>query len=199
MCAAGGGNGSFGALEFQLVLLRRMADFQPGMVEEARRELGVDAGAMREANRRWQARVRSGRGRRGAGLLRSVLGVPEVVERRVVGDLECEALRWPVVLWPALRFEAVVAPGGALWNEWLVRGPGGAPAVPVALDALRPWEYTVEEVARAFPARPMEGSAPTRSRLRVAAPECEGGPVREAVAEFTWGLLQEVTVVEGRE
>lgn len=176
-----------------------MADFQPGMVEEARRELGVDAGAMREANRRWQARVRSGRGRRGAGLLRSVLGVPEVVERRVVGDLECEALRWPVVLWPALRFEAVVAPGGALWNEWLVRGPGGAPAVPVALDALRPWEYTVEEVARAFPARPMEGSAPTRSRLRVAAPECEGGPVREAVAEFTWGLLQEVTVVEGRE
>ncbi len=71
--------------------------------------------------------------------------------------------------------------------------------MPVALDALRPWEYTVEEVARAFPARPMEGSAPTRSRLRVAAPECEGGPVREAVAEFTWGLLQEVTVVEGRE
>ncbi|ESP97109.1 Hypothetical protein B591_22501 [Streptomyces sp. GBA 94-10 4N24] len=187
-----------GPLDFQLVLLRRMADFQPGMVEEARRELGVDAGAMREANRRWQARVRSGRGRRGAGVLRSVLGAPETVDRRVVGDLECEALRWPVALWPALRFEAVVAPGGALWNEWLVRGPGGAPPVPGALDALRPWEYTVEEVARAFPARPMEGSAPTRWRLHVTAPEVEGGSVRDAVAEFTWGLLQEVTVLEGR-
>ncbi|MFE2819497.1 hypothetical protein ACFXG2_18825 [Streptomyces albidoflavus] len=199
MCAAVGGTSSFGSLEFQLVLLRRMADFQAGMVEEARQELGVDAGAMREANRRWQAMVRSPRGRRGAGLLRSVLGVPEAVERRVVGDLECEALRWPVVLWPALRFEVVVAPGGALWNEWLVRGPGDAPPAPAALDALRPWEYTVEEVARAFPARPMQGAAPTRWRLRVTAPEYEGGPVRDAVAEFTWGLLQEVTVVEGRE
>ncbi|MEE1721453.1 hypothetical protein PUR58_00180, partial [Streptomyces sp. JV186] len=55
------------------------------------------------------------------------------------------------------------------------------------------------EVARAFPARPMQGSAPTRWRLRVTAPEFVGGPVRYSVAEFTWGLIQEVTVVEGRE
>ncbi|MET4644182.1 hypothetical protein ABID95_003925 [Streptomyces atratus] len=31
----------FGPLEFQLVLLRRMADHQPGLVEDARHELGL--------------------------------------------------------------------------------------------------------------------------------------------------------------
>lgn len=49
----------FGPLDFQLVLLRRMADQQPGLVEDARHELGVPLAVMREANRRWQAMVRS--------------------------------------------------------------------------------------------------------------------------------------------
>ncbi|MFD5184491.1 hypothetical protein ACFWMQ_18145 [Streptomyces sp. NPDC058372] len=195
MSVAAGGSGPFALLEFQLVLLRRMADHQPGLVEEARRSLGVDAAGMREANRRWQAMVRSPRARRGAGLLRSALGAPETTERRVIGDLECEALRWAVPLWPDLRFEALLAPGGAVWNEWLVRAPGAAPPPPRGLEALRPWAYTVDEVARAFPARPLEGSASTRRRLRITAPVREGGAAREAVAEFTWGLLQEVTEV----
>lgn len=178
--------GSFGPLQFQLVLLRRMADHQPELVDDARRELGVSLAEMREANRRWQAMVRSPRGRGSLSRYRSVLGPPERVEQRKIGDLACEALLWPVPLWPDLRFEVMVANGSAVWNEWLVRAPGAAGPEPRTADDLRPWSCTVDEVARAFqPARPLEGTAPTRFGLGFTLPDG-----RAAVAEFTWGLLQ---------
>lgn len=178
----------FGALEFQLVLLRRMADQQPGLVEDARHELGVTLADMREANRRWQAMVRSPRSRGTARRYRSVLGEPAATARRRIGDLECDAFQWPVPLWPDLRFEVLTAPGGAVWNEWLVRAQGAAAPVLRSVDDLRPWSCTVDEVARAFaPAQPLEGSAPTRWRLAFVPP---GG--KRCVADFTWGLLQEV-------
>ncbi|MEV8310387.1 hypothetical protein AB0P36_24300 [Streptomyces flavidovirens] len=187
------GTHPFGPLDFQLVLLRRMADHQPGLVEDARHELGVTLAEMREANRRWQAMVRSPRARGSAARYRSVLGPPETSVRRRIGDLECDALAWPVPLWPGLRFEVLTAPGGAVWNEWLVRAPGApGPQLRTAGD-LRPWSCTVDEVARAFPpARPMEGTAPTRWRLGLTLP---GG--KPCVAEFTWGLLQRVGFPDG--
>ncbi|HET6359617.1 hypothetical protein [Streptomyces sp.] len=176
----------FGPREFQLVLLRRMADHQPGLVEDARHELGASLAEMREANRRWQAMVRAPRSRGALARYRSVLGEPEQVVRRTIGDLECDALLWPVPLWPDLRFEVLAAGGGAVWNEWLVRAPGArGPSLRTAQD-LKPWSCTVDEAARAFPpARPMEGSAPTRWQLELTLP---GG--ERCVAEFTWGLLQ---------
>lgn len=177
----------FGPLEFQLVLLRRMADHQPELVEEARQELSASLADMREANRRWQAMVRAPRGRGTPRRYRSVLGEPELSVRRTVGDLECDALFWPVPLWPDLRFEVMAAPGGAVWNEWLVRAPGAAGPVLRTVEDLRPWSCTVDEVARAFaPARPMEGSAPTRWALAITDP----GSGRPYIAEFTWGLFQ---------
>ncbi|WP_426497329.1 hypothetical protein [Streptomyces sp. D54] len=177
----------FGPLQFQLVLLRRMADHQPGLVEEARHELSASLADMREANRRWQAMVRAPRGRGSLRRYRSVLGEPETTLPRRVGDLECEALLWPVPLWPDLRFEVMTGPGGAVWNEWLVRAPGAPGPELTSPDALRPWSCTVDEAARAFPpARPMEGSAPTRWSLAVTDPVTG----RERVAEFTWGLFQ---------
>ena len=197
--------GSFTPLDFQLVLLRRMADHNTDLVEDARRALGASAAQMREANRRWQA-MRHAPRRRGAApvprsrrrssggtLIRSVLGPPESVTPRRIGDLSCEALRWPVPLWPDLRFEVLVAPSGATWNEWLVRAPGArGPALRTAAD-LTPWSCTVDEAARAFaPARPLEGTAPTRWGLAFAAPD-GSGVRREYVAEFTYGLLQRVT------
>ncbi|MGW0559630.1 hypothetical protein ACWDZ4_03085 [Streptomyces sp. NPDC003016] len=180
--------GPFGPLDFQLVLLRRMADHQPDLVEDARRELGATLAQLREAHRRWQAMVRSPRARGTVARYRSVLGPPETSVRRRVGDLECDALAWPVPLWPGLRFEVLTAPGGAVWNEWLVRAPGApAPELRTAGD-LRPWSCTVDEAARAFPpARPMEGTAPTRWRLGLTLPDGKA-----CVAEFTWGLLQRV-------
>lgn len=192
----------FGPREFQLVLLRRMADHQPGLVEDARIELSASLAETREANRRWQAMVRGPGGRGSLRRYRSVLGEPESSERRTIGDLECDALRWPMPLWPDLRFEVMVAPGGAVWNAWLVRAPGAAAPGLRAVGDLLPWSCTVDEVARAFPsARPMEGSAPTRWALaitvpglasgRAAASGQDAGPGPERyVAEFTWGLLQ---------
>ncbi|MFF2328870.1 MULTISPECIES: hypothetical protein [unclassified Streptomyces] len=177
----------FGPREFQLVLLRRMADHQPALVDHARQELSASRTEMREANRRWQAMVRAPRGRGALRRYRSALGTPESSARRTIGDLECDALLWPVPLWPDLRFEVLVAPGGAVWNAWLVRAPGAPGPELRAVEDLRPWSGTVDEVARAFaPARPMEGSAPTRWALAITAP----GTGERYVAEFTWGLFQ---------
>ncbi|WP_431044610.1 hypothetical protein ACQUSR_23655 [Streptomyces sp. P1-3] len=182
---------------FILVLLRRMADHHPALVEDALRELGFSRAQMREANKRWQAMQRSPRRRAAAARYQSVLGPPETVTTHRVGDLSCEALRWPVPLWPDLRFEVLVAPGGAVWHEWLVRAPGAAgPVLRTAAD-LQPWSCTVDEVARAFaPVRPMEGTAPTRWRLAFTAPDGDAEPPGlPRVAEFTWGLLQRVETV----
>lgn len=186
-------SGDFGPVQFQLVLLRRMADFQAARVDQALRQLGVTHAEMREANKRWQAMVRSprGAGRSSLGRYRAVLGEPEAASRRRIGDLECQVLIWPVPLWPDLRFEVLAGPGGgAVWNAWLVRAPGaGAPSLRTVED-LTPWSCTVDEVARAFaPARPREGSAPTRWQLAFTAPDVNG-ELHEVVAEFTWGLLQ---------
>lgn len=177
-------------LDFQLVLLRRMADHNPDLVEDARRRLGASLADMREANKRWQAMVRSPRSRSAAARYRSVLGAPEAVVPRRLGDVDCESWQWALPLWPDLRFEALVSPDGAVWNEWLVRAPGAPAPALRTLDDLAPWSCTVDEAARAFaPARPLEGTAPTRWGLAFTAPDGEG--VRhEVVAEFTWGLLQ---------
>ncbi|MFJ4198649.1 hypothetical protein ACIP2Y_03330 [Streptomyces sviceus] len=185
----------FTPLDFQLVLLRRMADHNPDLVEGARHTLGASIADMREANKRWQAMVRSPRARAAASRYRSVLGAPETVLTRKVGDLECEAWLWPVPLWPDLRFEALLAPNGStVWNEWLVRAPEAEGPDLRTLEDLTPWSCTVDEVARAFPpARPLEGTAPTRWGLAFTAPD-EEGVRREVVAEFTWGLLQRLTV-----
>ncbi|MFD5268727.1 hypothetical protein [Streptomyces sp. NPDC058335] len=184
----------FTPVDFQLVLLRRMADHNPDLVEDARRELGASLADMREANKRWQAMVRSPRGRGAAARYRSVLGAPESQSARRIGDLDCEARLWPLPLWPGLRFEVLLAPNGAVWNEWLVRAPGAPAPALRTLDDLTPWSCTVDEAARAFaPARPLEGSAPTRWGLAFAAPD-GAGVRREVVAEFTWGLLQRTAV-----
>jgi hypothetical protein len=180
--------------DFQLVLLRRMADHNPGPVEDARRELGASVADLREANKRWQAMLRSPRSRSAASRYRSVLGEPESVAPRRIGDLECEARQWALPLWPDLRFEVLVADKGVVWNEWLVRAPGARGPELRTLDDLTPWSCTVDEAARAFaPARPLQGSAPTRWGLAFTAPDRDG--VRhEVVAEFTWGLLQRTAV-----
>ncbi|MFC4563361.1 hypothetical protein ACFO4E_15970 [Nocardiopsis mangrovi] len=195
-----------GPREFQLVLLRRMADFQPGMVEDAVRALGSSRTEMREANRRWQAMAHAARAPRGARRHTAVLGPAASVGDRAVGDLVCRSHRWPVDLWPGLSFEVVTVPGGAVVQEWLVRdgavggtgaGGGGDAAAPRPRTAaeLVPWSYVVDDVARAFaPARPLEGTAPSRWRLAFDAPEgAPDGPPRRHIADFTWGLLQQVT------
>jgi hypothetical protein len=200
----------FGPDEFQLVLLRRMADYRPELVEQAVRRLGSDRAQMREANRRWQAMIRSPRSAHGARRYESVLGPAEARVRRQAGDLSCAALLWPLPLWPELRFELLLGPDGSVWNEWLVRAPGTTPPVLRAVADLQPWSCVVGDVGAAFPgARPLEGNAPSRWGIAFEAPELEApefeapefeatdtegaeGRTRSWVAAFTWGLLQEV-------
>ncbi|MCX5420580.1 hypothetical protein [Streptomyces sp. NBC_00078] len=180
--------------DFQLVLLRRMADHNPGLVEDARHALGASITDMREANKRWQAMLHSPRSRAAASRYRSVLGAPESTLTRRIGDMACEAWLFPVPLWPDLRFEVLLAPNGAVWNEWLIRAPEAEGPDLKSLADLTPWSCTVDEAARAFaPARPLEGTAPTRWGLAFTAPDAEGAR-RAVVAEFTWGLLQRVAV-----
>ncbi|MFD0144140.1 MULTISPECIES: hypothetical protein [unclassified Streptomyces] len=174
----------FGPREFQLVLLRRMADHQPDLAEEALRDLGATRAESREANRRWQAWAH---GRRGPGELaryRSVLGEP--VARRPVTELDAELLEWELPLWPELRWQVIVGARAAVWGSGLVRAPG-APVPELRDEAdLRPWSCTLAEVGNAFPpARARDGSAPTRLRLDFTLPD--GTP---RAAEFTWGLFQ---------
>ncbi|MEU1183437.1 hypothetical protein ABZ464_38540 [Streptomyces sp. NPDC005820] len=190
--------GTFSVADFQLVLLRRMADHNPDLVDDARHGLGVSLAQMREANKRWQAMVHSPHARGALSRYRSVLGEPESRTARRVGDLDCESWQWPIPLWPDLRFEVLLAPNNSVWNDWLVRGPQRPGPAPRTLDDLAPWSCTVDEVARAFaPARPLEGTAPSRWGLAFTAPDRLGVP-REVIAEFTWGLLQRTTIHDGR-
>ncbi|MFI8290086.1 hypothetical protein ACIGBL_13180 [Streptomyces sp. NPDC085614] len=179
----------FGPREFQLVLLRRMADHQPERVDDARRALGASRAEMREANRRWQAWAHA---RRGPGELhryRKALGEPE--SRHTVEAYASEVLRWPLPLWPELRWEVMVGPVGGrapveVWGCGLVRAPGSPSPELRTVDDLRPWSCTLAEVGNAFPpARHRDGSAPSRLRLDFTLPD--GTP---RAAEFTWGLLQ---------
>ncbi|MFJ2741143.1 hypothetical protein ACIO3O_15925 [Streptomyces sp. NPDC087440] len=168
-----------------------MADHQPGLVEDARIAMGVSLTEMRDVNRRWQAMVRSPRARGAVDRYRSVLGPAEAVVRRRIGDLECDAHQWRVPLWPDLRLEVLTGPDGVAWNEWLVRAPGAAgPELRTAGD-LAPWSATVDEVAQAFaafgPVRMLDPGTPNRARLSLTLPD---GSAR--VAEFSWGLFQEL-------
>ncbi|MEU9401743.1 hypothetical protein [Streptomyces sp. NPDC048242] len=177
-------------LDFQLVLLRRLADHHPELAEDARLRLGASLTEMREVNRRWQAMARSKKWRSAAERYRVVLGAPEVVEAREVGGMACEAWQWGLSLWPDLRFEVLVGEGGAVLTEWLVRRPEAAVPLPRTLEDLTGWSYTLDEVARAFaPVRPVQSTAPTRQALVFTAPDRDGTP-HEVAAEFTWGLLQ---------
>ncbi|MFJ2191141.1 hypothetical protein ACIOJE_24960 [Kitasatospora sp. NPDC087861] len=190
----------FGATEFQLVLLRRMADFNPDLVEQAVRRLGTTRAALREANKRWQAMIRSPRFPHGADRCAAVLGPPQAAVPRRIGDLACTARQWALPLWPELRFESLLGPaetGRPLLNEWLVRGPDApAPGLRTLAD-LTPWSCVVADLGAAFPpARPREGSAPTRFQLDFTAPDADGR-ARPCTADFTWGLLQEVRTAQG--
>ncbi|MFI8516860.1 hypothetical protein ACIGEZ_03345 [Streptomyces sp. NPDC085481] len=179
----------FGPYEFQLVLLRRMADHQPGLVEDALRELGRTRGEMREANRVWQSWAHARRGPGEYDRYRQVLGEP--VARQAAPEFASEVLQWDLPLWPDLRWEVVVGGQGRsrqVWARHLTRRPGAPVAAPRSEAELLPWSCTFAEVRRAFPdAVPREGDAPTRARLDLVLP---GGVAR--TADFTWGLLQEL-------
>lgn len=182
----------FARREFQLVLLRRMADYQPDLVAEAMRSLGASRTEMREVNARWQRIVRSRTFPRGRGRYEAVLGPPLGTGRRRIGDVECEVAWWPPFsLWPDLRFEILVGPNGAVLHEWLVRDDEAtAPEVKDVAD-LRPWSCVVGDLERCFDVvQHHPGEAPSRWHVTFTTSDRES-----YVAHFVWGLLQDVVSV----
>jgi hypothetical protein len=180
----------FARREFQLVLLRRMADYQPDLVAAAMASLGSSHTEMRQVNARWQRIMRSSNFAAGRRRLEAVLGPPAGGTERQVGDVVCAAVWWPLQLWPELVYEALIAPDGLILHEWLVRpDPATTPSLNT-VDDLAPWSCVVDDVARRFTTtshRP--DSIPSRWHLTFTAP----GQDDTYVAHFVWGLLQTVT------
>lgn len=179
--------------EFQLILLRRMADYQPALVERSRLGLGFSVTEAREANAWWQRYVRSRSAPRGVERYRAVLGPPEATLDQRTGDLLCQLYHWTLPLWPELRFEIVAGPGGQVWQEWLVREPGAEPPAAGADQALEPWRYVVGDLERMYTrVRHLPEDAPTRWLSEYGYEDGSGIVVRRR-ARFVYGLLQEVS------
>jgi hypothetical protein len=188
----------FGRLDFELMLLRRMADHQPALVEDKVRGLGLTRADVRIANRRWQAMIRSRTFPADNRRYRLVLGNPVTVYEREFGDLRSEVTQWEMQLWPDYWFETIAIPGGCpVLQGWLVRAPGEAPPPEVRTVAdLRPWGCVVAEVERWFgPVRHAEDNTPSRWSMVFAASEQTGK--RHYLAKFSWGLLQAVECLPG--
>ncbi|TDE11904.1 hypothetical protein E1269_08810 [Jiangella asiatica] len=176
----------FGVTEFQLVLLRRMQDYQPELVEQARERLGVTRTEQRQANAFWQSVERSRRVPRGLRRYRLVLGEPVGESEVLIGDLPCRLFHWYLPLWPDLRWEVLTGANGSVVNGWLARERGGAvPQLP-ADGQLEPWSCVVGDVEQTYAdIRHLEGDAPSRWLVAYTAP---GGEPR--LARFVYGLVQ---------
>jgi hypothetical protein len=169
--------------EFCLVLLRRMADVRPDLVAEALPRVGADRAAAHAAHTRWQALQHSPRGPRGLALRTAVLGPPEARQDRWFGDLPVQIRRWPLPLWPELRWEVLSGPGGSVLHEQLVRALGSR-VPPASSGDLRVWEHVLDDVVGLPGARSVDPGVVTRWEV-----ELPGG----LRTSFVWGLLQQVT------
>jgi len=182
----------FARREFQLVLLRRMADYQPGLVDEAMRALDASRTEMREVNARWQRVLRSRTFPRGRSRYETVLGPPASTGELRLGDVTCELARWPpLTLWPGLPFEIMMGPDGSVMHEWLVRDED----VPVprleTVEDLVPWSCVAGDLDGRFGAvAHQDGEVPSRWHATLAMPDGSS-----YVAHFVWGLLQTVVAV----
>lgn len=145
------------------MLLRRMADFQPDLVEAARSELGASHSEYMAAHNRWQSMLHAKRAPRGLALYRAALGPPDTQEPRQVGDVTVIACSWRLPgLWPTLRWEAIVGVGNVVLHGWLVRASGAAP------DNLAPWSCVVGDVIARYPhAEQADPDIPTQWLVRL--------------------------------
>ncbi|HEY5356983.1 MAG TPA: hypothetical protein VIJ82_04745 [Streptosporangiaceae bacterium] len=184
---------TFGPAQVQLMLLRRMADYQPDLVEDAVVSLGLPRGAVADANRRWQAMLRSATFPGGNDRYRLILGEPRSAFARRLGDITLDVRRWPLPLWPDLRFETVAVPDGPVLQEWLVRpDPATRPRLE-SVAGLRPWACVVGDLEHAFgAARHHDDDAPSRWAVTFTADDGQG-VARPYLARFVWGLLQTTT------
>ena len=169
------------------MLLRRMQDFQPGMVDAALQQLDSSRAELRAAHRRWQELMRSSRYPRDVRRFTIALGPPDSERSIPFGDVELRTARWRLpVLWPDLAWEVVTDTEGTVLNEWLVRD-SGSPAVSLDEPATLPaWSCVVADLALAHP-EAEQRDLQVNSRW--------GLLIGDQLATFVWGLLQQVEKV----
>jgi hypothetical protein len=142
----------FARREFQLMLLRRMADFHPVLVADAYTALGATHKQYMAAHNRWQSLLRSARSPQGIDLYTAVLGPPDSERPTPFGDVTLNACRWRLAgLWPDLRYEAMVGVNGVVLHGWLVRAADSpTPDLP-DVYGIEPWSCVVGDVLARYP------------------------------------------------
>jgi hypothetical protein len=175
----------FARREFQLMLLRRMADFQPDLVEAARTELGATHAEYMAAHNRWVSMQHSRRAPRGLSLVTAALGPPDEERAIEVGDVTVTRCHWRLPgLWPDLRWEAMVGERGVVMGSSLVRADDSpVPELP-APSALAPWSCVLGDVLARFPeGEPADPDVPSQWLVRIGRYQLW----------FVYGLLQHVS------
>jgi hypothetical protein len=204
----------FGRREFQLMLLRRMADFQPDLVAAALGEMSATPAEHRAAHTRWQQLLHSPRFDHGVAGVRAVLGPPDLERQHRTDLAPVRELRWRVpYLWPDLRWCVLADEEGRVLQAELVREPA-LPASPLARlprppsphpappsdvtgPLPEPWTLVVADVA---PHHPHARDDPMTSRTLLWLPMPTSAdppePNRRLVQlTFVWGLLQQAVTI----
>lgn len=165
--------------EFQLMLLRRMADLRPDLVEEAYLRLGATRREYLDAHTRWQRMLRSRTAPQGLQLLRAVLGPSDAARLISVGDAEVTAHLWHFGgLWPDLSWEAITGHEGFVLRGQLVRTGPPEPS------PIEPWRSVIGDVLAAHPdARQVDPQTAAHWLVETG----------DAGYRFVHGLLQTVT------
>ncbi len=169
----------FARREFQLMLLRRMADFQPGLVEQAYTALDATHKQYMAAHNRWVSMLKSKRAPRGLELYEAVLGPADSKKSVPFGDVTMTAHTWRLPgLWPDLRWEVLIGDQGMALNGWLVRADD-SPIPP--LETFEPWGCVVGDVVFRFPdAQQADPQIPSQWRIDLG----------DRSLWFVYGLLQ---------
>jgi hypothetical protein len=111
----------FARREFQLMLLRRMADFRPDLVEAGYANLGATRAEYLAAHNRWQFMLRSRTAPAGFDLYQATLGPPDNIGPESFGAATLSAYTWRLAgLWPGLCWEAMAGDGGVILHGCLV-------------------------------------------------------------------------------
>ena len=176
----------FARFEFELMLLRRMADFQPDLVASALKQLDASRAEARAAHRRWTELQHSARFPNDVRRFTIALGPPDASRELHFGEVVCVAHQWRLpVLWPDLVWEVVTDGEDSVLHEWLVRASGGTSPALQDFSAMEPWSCVVGDVVAAHP-EARQADLQLNSRWGVVA-EVDGV---EHLATFVWGLLQ---------
>ena len=173
------------------MLLRRMADFQPGLVTAALSEMGATRAQQRAAHHRWQQLQRSTRFDHGITGVRAALGPPEsdAEHHTAYGPVREQRWRLPY-LWPELRWCVLSGLGGTVLSSELVRVRAREPTLPPASPLPVPWSLVVADTA-AHLARHRDDTITSRTVLWL--PSSDGDVLR---LTFAWGLLQEAVLTD---